>query len=140
MRLNLADFFSPDRLFVSAPGAFAEPSLFSVLLWIGIGGAMLGFFGRILTYWLKIPNVKKRPWKILSEWVLSGSILFLLWLLLRRESVAILSSRFVIVLIALGYLIWLGWILFYLFVRYPATLRTHEELERKKKYLPQRKV
>lgn len=139
MRLNLADFFLPDRLFMSTPGAFAEPSLFRMLLWIGIGGAILGFIGRVLTYWLKIPNVKKRPWKILSEWLLSGSMLFLLWLFFRRESVAMLSSRLVLALIVLGYLVWLGWILFYLFARYPVTIRTHEELQRKKKYLPQRK-
>lgn len=69
----------------------------------------------------------------LSGWL--GVIAFIL-LFFRYEFVPVLSRRFMYGLWLIGFLVWLGFVLYYLFFKMPKLRQEKKEKERLNKYLP----
>lgn len=66
----------------------------------------------------------------------TAGILTLLWAGARFENIPWLSTHFLVLLMFLGWLFWLGFILKYYFRQYRHVLRAWQEEKIKRKYLP----
>ncbi len=132
---DLNAFFQPARLFDSTPGSEFK---FYIHLLV-IFGVMI-FLAVVI--WIFVTRLRKHNpvqiklgRKVYYCLFVCGSIGFVL-LFFRYQNISFLSSRFLLLVLFLVFVIWLGFILFYFIKKYQDELAEFQNFVRKIKYMP----
>ena len=133
---DLAKLFDPNRIFQATPGSFFQYYNESIVFFLAL--FLIAVILRVLAT-KKKNKVQKKLMRRFAHLLFSFSVFSFLWLFVRWQSVYILSSRFVYLLILIAHLIWLGFILTYFFLKYKNDLEEYEHRQRIRKYIPRPK-
>lgn len=133
---DLEKLFSPERIFEGSPGAsfqFYQETLiiFGILFFIGI---VLSIF-----LFLEKNKIKKRLFRKIKSLMFWVSSLGFLYLLMRYQNIYLFSSRSMLYILFLFFIIRLGFVGFYYFVNHGNELVEHKKREELKKYIPKPK-
>jgi hypothetical protein len=135
---NLKSFFLPQRLFDSNPGTQCK---FYVHL-IVIFTAMIAL--AIIIRFFAIRFTKGNPVrikllrKIYYCFLVCGTAGYFL-LFFRYENVRFLACRFLLLFLFLVFIVWLGFILIYLWRKYPKEFKEYQDFICRAKYMPKPK-
>lgn len=129
--LDLADFFTWSHLTIS-------PSTNIKYFWIYISiFAVLIIAGLILSIYLsrtKKPRFKKRFLYLIDNFLIYIPLAFILQLLIRKVGIEPFNTRLTAVILGGIWLIWFGFLLYYLLVVMPKFSRLYIEEKRREKY------
>lgn len=130
--LNLADFFNWSHLTIS-------PSSNIKYFWVYIAVlAVLVIAGFVLGVYLsrtKQPRFKKRFLYHIDNFLIYIPIALLIHLLTRKAGIEPFNTRLIAVILGGIWLIWLGFLLYYLLVIMPKFSRLYVEEKRREKYI-----
>lgn len=124
------------RIFQPTPGAsFEFQKEFTIFFWLSFFAALAL---RIALRFQK-NRVYKKLFRKISNLTLTISILGFFYLFFRSENIYLFSGRYFLIAILLTFLIWAGFIGFFVFFKMPKELEKHKKQLLIKKYLPKSK-
>lgn len=134
----LRNFFQAKNLFNPAP--IYSPASLQTMLVIFCCCAVVGLIGYFIWRFSKNRGfLSKILLRKFQKFFLAMGLVGLGYTGLCYARAAYLSSRFVLLLIIIGALVWLGYLLYFSFYQAPYLKQQEEKRQRIEKYLPKRK-
>jgi len=133
---SIKEFLKPAYLFNMTPGS-SFYYLIHCLIFFGFL-VLLGIILSVVAWRCKNVIYKKLLSKIYTLLLTIGIIGFLL-LFFRYENAYFLSSRFLLLVLFLSFIIWGIFIIYYSFTKFPFSLKDYKEYLRREKYIPRPK-
>jgi len=129
---DFGKFFSLDYLNSSAPPTIRYWIVYVVVftLVIATGLFIQFYFGRKV-----LPKFRKKFYKRLGDFLVYVPLVYLLLISVRRAGLEGLNKRIFVVILALIWLIWLGFLLYYRIAVVPKFQRLYLKRQREEKYI-----